>query len=461
MENESFKIFGQAIELSENKTFIEMTNRLCYYGEPNLNGVVLPVESASLLAQTLIEQPVVAKYKKIKGKPDLGGHEMVITKNDVEFNTETIGVHTAVEIKDDIVEVNGVTKTLPCLFAKCKIWTRHKNMISAIKRLFSEGKLFSSWEIKTSSYKVKDGIKYLEDYVFEANCLLGSGKRPAYGNCATALTLAENDEKAELLIAEALTIDMNNSVIREDKNMNVDKNDVSLNEGTENIELDVSKTIVSDLTDRDLRNKIGKLCSQKIGYCWVSFIFPNEKYALIESENRESELEYLKFSYEVNNDNVTIGEPEKIKLTVSVANINNTIAEKNNEILRANEEIKELKEQVITLSSYKETVEKIEKEKADRELSENQENLKNYAIKSGYITKEEIETSETIKNLITNVDENAIKAIIVDRLMAQKTDKIDSKFESIVSENNETVNLVSNDNEVIDYKSVMKKFLNK
>ena len=73
-ENEKIKISSTALELSETTNYIELTNRLCYYGEPNLNGVMLPVEGAEEHAKSLVLQPVVAKYKVIGNKPDLGGH---------------------------------------------------------------------------------------------------------------------------------------------------------------------------------------------------------------------------------------------------------------------------------------------------------------------------------------------------------------------------------------------------
>lgn len=477
MNNEKFKLSGQAIELSETSTYIEMTNRLCYYGEPNFNSVVLPVDTASEIAETLVDQPVVAKYKTHKGKPDLGGHEVIKTKTGDKFGTENIGVHTAVEVKDDTVEINGETKTLPCLFAKCKIWTRNANMVAAVKRLFSEGKLFSSWEIQTSSYEMKDGLKYLKDYVFYSNCLLGTGHSPSYGDCATALTIAEEDKTPEMLIAEALAIDIENINTKEDKNLNSENNPIAntdpedlSKENTisenqdETSEVNTPETTeVADMTIRDLRIKLENIIRNKVRYSWIAFMFPNEKYVLVEYDERESELDYMKFTYEVNGNDVTIGEPEKVSLVVSVANINTEIDAKNDAIIAANEEIKSLKTAIAELEPYKEEAEKCKKEKAEKELAEKQDSLKSYAIKSGYISAEEIETSEEIKTMISEVNEIAVKALIVDRLMASKAETVVS--ETKVTENKteevETASLVSDGTETTDYKSVMKKFLKK
>ena len=203
-ENEKIKISSTALELSETTNYIELTNRLCYYGEPNLNGVMLPVEGAEEHAKSLVLQPVVAKYKVIGNKPDLGGHEY----RNGTFGTENIGVHEEVEVRTDTVPVNGEQKTLPCLFAKSRIWTRNTNVVAAVKRLFSEGRLHSSWEIAVSDYEYKDGIKILKDYVFESNALLGTNSQPAYGEAASALTMAETEEQPEVIIAEALAKDL-------------------------------------------------------------------------------------------------------------------------------------------------------------------------------------------------------------------------------------------------------------
>ena len=144
MEKDRIYLASTAIELSEetDKPYIELTNRLCYYGEPNLNGVILPIEGAEEKAQTLINMPVQAKYKIAKdGKtPDLGGHEAYIDKDgDLCFATESIGTHFSVEIKDDTVEVNGEKKTLPCLFSTSRIWKRNKKIIKANNSLFDRG----------------------------------------------------------------------------------------------------------------------------------------------------------------------------------------------------------------------------------------------------------------------------------------------------------------------------------
>jgi len=482
----NYEMSSNVIELSEHKTYIELTRRLCYYDYPNLNGVQLNSDTAEERAQTLLMQPVVAKYKKFQNKDDLGGHECSVdSKGNVTFGTVPIGVNVSVEIKKDTVSINDNAVETPCLFATSRIWTRNKNVCSAIKRLFAEGKLHSSWEILSEKVEYTDNVKILKDYVFEADALLGSTSNPAYGECATTLCVANTDDP-ELLLSEAIANDFNieNSETKEDKTLDIKENESIATSETENVNtitnevtetsetevntenketnIENSETVeVSALTDRDIRCKIEKLCRDKLRYCWVAFMFPAENYVLVEYDGRESELEYMKFTYTVNGDDVTIGESEKIRLAVSVANINSEISEKNDVIIKANEEITSLRAEVESLTKYKEMFEKAELEKAEKELAEKQENLKKYAVKSGYITLDEVETSEEIKKLIDAVDENGIKAIIVDRLMAQKNDTVNTS-EVAETKTTEIASLTCDDAvDTSDYKSVMKKFLGK
>lgn len=482
----NYEMSSNVIELSEHKTYIELTRRLCYYDYPNLNGVQLNSDTAEERAQTLLMQPVVAKYKKFQNKDDLGGHECSVdSKGNVTFGTVPIGVNVSVEIKKDTVSINDNAVETPCLFATSRIWTRNKNVCSAIKRLFTEGKLHSSWEILSEKVEYTDNVKILKDYVFEADALLGSTSNPAYGECATTLCVASTDDP-ELLLSEAIANDFNieNSETKEDKTLDIKENESIATSETENVNTitnEVTETSetevntenketnienseaveVSALTDRDIRCKIEKLCRDKLRYCWVAFMFPAENYVLVEYDGRESELEYMKFTYAVNGDDVTISEPEKVRLAVSVANINSEISEKNDVIIKANEKITSLNAEVENLAKYKEMFEKAELEKAEKELAEKQENLKKYAVKSGYITLDEVETSEEIKKLIDAVDENGIKAIIVDRLMAQKNDIV-STSEIAETKTTEIASLTCDDTvDTSDYKSVMKKFLGK
>ncbi len=460
MEKDKIYLASTAIELSEeeDKPYIELTNRLCYYGEPNLNGVVLPVEGADEKAQTLINMPVQAKYKVAKdGKtPDLGGHEAYIDRDgDLCFATESIGTHISVEVKDDTVEVNGEKKTLPCLFSTSRIWKRNKNIIKAIKSLFDRGLLHSSWEIATKKYSFDEGIKTLTDYEFLGNALLGSTTPGAYP-CAVALDMSSL-EQSGLELAEAFTIDKEENELAKKKIETEVSEEIEVtipDESTEEVVAEVTEPVVetpevtepvtetseaseetpeepttetSALTVHDLRRRIGEACWQKLGdWCYVSFWFPEEHSVWCEYDNRKSDLDFLLFTYEVADDIVTVSEPVPVSLTVSISEVNKVISEKDDALLKANETIQNLENQVSALQPFKDAADKAALEKAEAEKTEKRNNLKAYAMKSGFISEEEIGENAEIAEMVENLNEAGIKAIIAERFMASLSGKVET-----------------------------------
>ena len=450
----NYEMSSNVIELSEHKTYIELTRRLCYYDYPNLNGVQLNSDTAEEKAQSLLMQPVVAKYKRIRNKDDLGGHECSVDNNgNVTFGTVPIGVNVAVEIKNDTVNINNNTVETPCLFATSRIWTRNKNVCSAIKRLFAEGKLHSSWEILTENAEYVNNVKILKDYVFEADALLGSTSNPAYGECATTLCVA-SAEDPEILLSEAIANDFNidNSETKEDKTLKIKENESVVTSENENADV-VTDEVVE--TSQETENVETTETTETV------------------SETREAKAEKIEDttadentekSEESNSDNTDTSNEEVVSDTDTIiANLKQEIVEKNDAIIKANEEIANLKAVNESLIQYKEMYEKIEAEKAADELAKKKKCLSEYAVRSGYISSEEIESSEEIKKLIEAVDENGIKAIIVDRLMAQKNDVVVETSEMATPVTTEVASLTCDEVsiETSDYKSVMKKFLGK
>ena len=450
----NYEMSSNVIELSEHKTYIELTRRLCYYDYPNLNGVQLNSDTAEEKAQSLLMQPVVAKYKRIRNKDDLGGHECSVDNNgNVTFGTVPIGVNVAVEIKNDTVNINNNTVETPCLFATSRIWTRNKNVCSAIKRLFAEGKLHSSWEILTENAEYVNNVKILKDYVFEADALLGSTSNPAYGECATTLCVA-SAEDPEILLSEAIANDFNidNSETKEDKTLKIKENESVVTSENENADV-ITDEVVE--TSQETENVETTETTETVSET------EEAKAEKIEDTTADENTEK---SEESNSDNTNKSNEEVVSETDTIiANLKQEIVEKNDAIIKANEEIANLKAVNESLVQYKEMYEKVEAEKAADELAKKKKCLSEYAVKSGYISSEEIESSEEIKKLIDAVDENGIKAIIVDRLMAQKNDVIVETSEATTPVTTEVASLTCDEVsiETSDYKSVMKKFLGK
>ena len=450
----NYEMSSNVIELSEHKTYIELTRRLCYYDYPNLNGVQLNSDTAEEKAQSLLMQPVVAKYKRIRNKDDLGGHECSVDNNgNVTFGTVPIGVNVAVEIKNDTVNINNNTVETPCLFATSRIWTRNKNVCSAIKRLFAEGKLHSSWEILTENAEYVNNVKILKDYVFEADALLGSTSNPAYGECATTLCVA-SAEDPEILLSEAIANDFNidNSETKEDKTLKIKENESVVTSENENADV-VTDEVVE--TSQETKNVETTETTKTVSET------EEAKAEKIEDTTADENTEK---SEESNSDNTDTSNEEVVSDTDTIiANLKQEIVEKNDAIIKANDEIANLKAVNESLMQYKEMYEKVEAEKAADELAKKKKCLSEYAVRSGYISSDEIESSEEIKKLIDAVDENGIKAIIVDRLMAQKNDVVLETSDVTTPVTTEVASLTCDEVsiETSDYKSVMKKFLGK
>lgn len=504
--NTPITVIGQVIDIAEHTSYLELTSRVCYYDEPNLNGDMLPYDdNAEAIATSLINMPVQAKYRvSPTGEPTFGSHEMHKKKDGtIVFDTVSIGTHIKTWIANDNVTINdGTIKELPCLFATYRLWKRYPNMIAAARRLYEEGKLYNSWEISTYQYLFDNGIRKLTNYEFLGDTLLGyEYAYPSYGTSANAISMAQLNDN-QLMIAEALSQDLldenNINDNDEEENLLAKKNESS--PAVENIIASVSSeaqngdttnttstaedkhnetptTDSAQLTVWDLKTRVGEACRKKLGkWCWASFMFPNEKEVWCEYDGAESELDYVKFTYEVaEDDTVTVGEPEYVKLTVSIAEVNTKISElekeiqtvkaeldiKNDAITIASETIQSLNTQISELAPYKEQVEVAERKKIEEQITAEKEALKNKLLKGNLFTKAEI-AEKKIQDLIEARDVSAINSLIADKFVASfdvnhKNENVEtvSTAETVVTA---TANLESEDAET-DVRSFMSKIL--
>lgn len=429
MEKLQVILASKTLELSEHDTYLELLNRVCYYTQPNGNGVLLPMEdNTAEIAQTLVSMPVYAKYTtNAKGEPTFRGHEVSIDQaGNVTFGTTPIGTHTEVYIQDDtITTYSGETMTLPCLFARQRIWTRNRNAVAAAKRLYSEGKLYNSWELNVSEYQYKDGTKVLAKYVFEGNTFLGyETASPAYGSSATVLSLSGEGDENELLVAEAVAKDMiENSGEEENMHIEKDGNPAALDTEIQVPNVSEITEVVQEkasLTDWDLRMLINSACRAKLDrWCWASFWFPEEHKVWCEYDGRESELDYLVFTYTVSEDDaVEVSDPVPVKLVVSPVAINDRISELNETIIELNSKIETLNSTVSELEPYRAAHEQAENERLRREHEAAVAELKAYVTDSKRFTQDEID-SDDIKALVEKLDMATLKSMIADRIVAE------------------------------------------
>lgn len=498
MERFELQFASKVTEFSEYKNYYEIKNRVCYYDEPNGNNVILPYDDDALQkAQSLVDMPVQAKYAvNQNGDPDLMDHCVAYDDNgNVSFLTASVGVHTGVEIKDDtVVTFNGETKTLPCLFATAKIWKRYPNYCAAIKRLYDEGNLHSSWELSSFSFNYENGVKTLGDYIFDANCFLGSNYTPAYGQSAEVLELSSID--GELMIASALSRDIA-SVGADDKD-NAGKEEKHLEGKNETIQSEIEMTEqpipaessiepenvpaeetpvesevseveenaetnnvdmeVSALTTGDLYARLNRACREAYGqWCYPCYVFPEEHTCWCVYDG-ESELDYLLFSYTVNGDEVSVGAPEKVRLAVAVNSVNAALEEKNDIIAAANEKIEELSSQIEELMPFKAAYDEAEAKRIADEQATQVAALKKYAEDSKCFTSDELESTE-FADMFSALDVAKVKELISDRVVAKLRDAEPQKEISTAAEPKNITSSLYMDDTADDYLSVARQFL--
>ena len=443
MEKININFASKTIDIAEHENYILLTNRVCYLDEPNGNGVCLPYDDPDATAEmtkTLIDMPVVAKYVCDEdGEPNLGGHEAYIDEEtgEIAFATTPIGVHTDAYIKEDTVTTfAGETKTLPCVFATQKIWKRNKNMVAAVLRLFGEGKLHNSWEVASTEYNFRDGIKYLTKYSYLGNCFLGDNVAPAFGSSAKVLSLSQEDNNAMLMVAEALAQDIaggkENKELMDNENIvaevevteapvveeaSADEEIVVEEAAAEEVVAEEEVVETSELTGEDIMKRIYNKLRDKYGWGWITYFYPEEHYVLWH-EYEMDELTYIKHTYTVNGDDVEVDDGEEIKLVVSMAEVNTRVAELNEALVSANNTINAQKDELNALASYRDAFEQAEAERVAREHEAAVAEMRQYCVDSGRFTNEELD-GEELSALIKNMDKASINTMIAERLIAE------------------------------------------
>lgn len=456
MEKMNVVLATKTKEIADYKTYVEIVNRVCYYDEPNGNGVLLPYDDSALdIAQTLVGMPVQAKYiVNDKGEPDLSDHCVSVDDDgNVTFGTESIGVHTEVWIEDDTIQTfKGEIKTLPCLFARQKIWKRYPNYISAITKLYDEGNLHNSWEVSSFEYLYENGTKKLMSYVFEGNAYLGSNVTPAYGESAKAL------EMSNLMVASALAqdvsaLDTNNSrkedipmaeKTKENIEVETEVTDISETENqeanTEVVETTTDTTEVKEkvedtaeekveetsenktneevsnenaenetasLTADDIARKVAELYreqqSNEYFYCYAHL--SAEKTIWLKSWDGD-DLSIVVVKYDVSDDDEVsiVGEPVETTLKVDISTIYEEYSEVVNKLNEAETTISEL-------SQYKDKYETMQSEIEKAELEEAKKHLQDMVDNANCLSEEE-KHSEEVSSLIENCDEEGLTKYI-------------------------------------------------
>lgn len=476
--------FSTQTQVSESKNYLDLVDRVCCYDAPNLNGVQLPSENAEQYAETLVDMPIVAKCVFTKdGKSTFKGHEYYRDADgDWAADTIPIGTHVSVEIKPDHVMINGEDKVLPCLFAKQRIWKRNKNVVAAVKRLFSEGRLFNSWELISNKYEFDDGIKILKEYEFIGNAFLGEDNPPAYPG-AQVLSVSSMNE-ARMLVAEAMIQDkickggdnkmsdeQNGTVISEATEETQEQ--VVESTGTENSEIsaveDTSQTIeeaaksensattaepevteVAQLTMNDIRRQIWDQLDRMRAD--LMFVFPEEREIWAHPYD-EPEISLMRIFYQIDGDKVILSEPEKVELRVDIRHLNEQFENLNVTIQKLNETVMESQKSIDELIRVKDKYDALIAEQNRQKHEADVSALRDTARRSGKFTEKELSSDEMVE-LFEKLDVSAINQKIVDRVIVS-TVKVNHESEPVPTYK------VDLENPVVDYTKQMEEFLSK
>lgn len=465
MEKMNVVLATKTKEIADYKTYIEIVNRVCYYDEPNGNGVLLPYDDSALdIAQTLVGMPVQAKYiVNDKGEPDLSDHCVSVDDDgNVTFGTESIGVHTEVWVEDDTVQTfKGDIKTLPCLFARQKIWKRYPNYISAITKLYDEGNLHNSWEISSFEYLYENGTKKLMSYVFEGNAYLGSNVTPAYGESAKALDMSnlmvasalaqdvsaldtDNSRKEDIPMAEKAkeNIEVKTEVTEvsetenQETNTEVVETTTDTTEVTEKVE-DTAEDVVDEneeetkekveetsenkvneetteevsnetasLTADDIARKVVELYEEQADGYFSCYAHLSAEKTIWLKDWSSDDLSIVVVKYEVsdNNEVSIVGEPVVTTLKVDISTIYK-------EYSKVVDKLNEAETTISELSQYRDKYEAMQSEIEKAELEEAKKHLQDMVDNADCLSEEE-KHSEEVSSLIENCDEEGLTKYI-------------------------------------------------
>lgn len=472
---ENILISSKPIEIAEHKNYKLATFLISVLDEWNENNVLIPKTAGEKYHGTIVGFPIVAKLiTDADNNPiDFRGHEVSIQKGNYKFNTIPIGSVLKSYIEER--EVEGYKGKKSCIMIQAKLWTsRFPEYFDVLDTLWSENNVSSSWEISVEKSEPVLRGKILKVFSFIGNCILGRDVEGAVRG-AGMIEYAENntfinEHEDEIKLAKALS---NDCVCKEVKKMENESKEITVSENevieTETITEEVGEITETGITD-ETGTKTGEMSisaitiedlGKKLGnwietdnryriYGYLNHIFIDEKYFLTH-DYRMNSLDFYKFTFDIVNGEIVINEtPEKVTLVVDIMNVNSTIASKDEEIIKINSEMENLKSQITELSEIKEKYNSLITEKEEVEKAEKIKEFKAKAISSGYISEKEIETSEEISTIISNLDEAKLNSIIVDRIIK---DRQTSKIEKAEIKNSENININLSSVETEDIKT--------
>lgn len=283
----------------------------------------------------------------------------------------------------------------------------------------------------------------------------------------TVETVEETVEETAEVIAEEVENNEQAEVSEENPvsdDAQADNTEVEASEDVdaENTEAEEVGEVSAKQTEEDIQRKIwkavDKLRDEKGDWYYLAMHFPEEHIILVQSHNMPR-LQFVQYSYEFTDDEVVLNDRQEVEMTISPLNINSEIENKNNALAEANSRIEEL-------IKCKEELDKIKAEQAEASRTEAVNKLRDYVVKSGRFTEEEI-ASEEVQKAINDLNEAWIKAEIADRLVASMTiNQSDKNVDAAEVGGDNTVSILlsennGKDNNDVTPDDVINKFFNR
>ena len=436
---------------------------ICDFGT-NLNSVRLNRNRIDEWLYTLVDQPLVGKIvMRADGTKDFTGHNARIVKRtaedgseyeDVEFDTSAFGTFQDVAIE----EIDG----RECIVATAKVWRRFHDASTIIEKRCESGDLHTSWEVGVdeASMEIEDGrpVKVIDRGHFIGHCLLGKNVLPAYP-CSGLLDVAEVDEDQALLNA----IVRETMVSEEIEDMPNPNEEIVVEPVVEEVAPAVEEAEIVDtpaeepapeveqsaLTHWDLQSAIARAARAKYEtWLYIAYWFPEEHVCWAKTDKCENELAFVMFSYEVTADEeIIIGEPTPVTLTVSVSSLNDHIAELNNTIAELSANNTRLENEVAALDVFRKAHEEAEHAQAVAELRQ-------YVVDSGRFTEDEIDGE--LSSVIEELDRSRINAMISERVVDEMR-----KAKPVVTASMKTTEIVLPPEEKADGAALIRNFLHR
>lgn len=440
-----------SMSVSDDPTQLKCTFAILDFNVSNNNEFISEEDAMEILAPTILNKPIVAKYNKVwsanDGTDHFEGHNQYLTEDrdgdkTIEVDTTPMGVFVS---EGYVIEIDGVRT----LVADAILWRdRFSDACDLLLEWYGRGvNINTSCEFLYKNYTVVDGITQIQNPIyFSGHCILNSEERggqdvvlPAYDS---SKLLSFNElNKFNRLVAQAVDQESKEEI----NGMEFMK---KLNE--------ISYEQLRSLLHKDFNEKLEKGAYSYIQDVYETYFIVNE-YKWSDEEDDYSYDKYYKVGYSKGeNDTISIDYDSKVEVVVKrdwvevseFQTIQNelsttkatveTLTTQLNE-LKVNKEDIEAKfnsasETILSLNSQVEELtplkEQLEKEHFEKALNEKKEYYSSKFEALGAKEKFESEEVQTLINQVASNDENTDKAILQLNSMLVDMVVLETKFNS-------------------------------